>query len=62
MEQHAILKNDLNEEIQFWIAWARKKADWVDPIVNADDELLWNVDRDKLLEKESMRSEPFRYG
>jgi len=31
-----------------WFAWARAKADWYDPLVEADDEWLVNVNREAL--------------
>jgi hypothetical protein len=39
----------LTDEVKEWITWARKKADWYDPQVNAPDELLQGVDRDTLM-------------
>lgn len=36
--------NNLNE----WTEWARKKAEWYDPIVEGPDNLLAEVDRDSL--------------
>jgi hypothetical protein len=29
-----------------WLAWARQKADWLDPLVMADDEWLTESDKD----------------
>lgn len=37
------------EEFVNWLAWAREKVDWYDPLVETDDELLNDVDRDTLL-------------
>lgn len=34
------LKEELNEDMKKWVEWANKKADWFDPIVDANDELL----------------------
>jgi hypothetical protein len=31
-----------------WFAWARAKADWYDPLIEADDEWLANVNRESL--------------
>ena len=47
-EENAIKNNTLTEEKQNWIEWARKKADWYDPFINAKDELLEDVDKDSL--------------
>ncbi|GAA4334814.1 hypothetical protein GCM10023184_29170 [Flaviaesturariibacter amylovorans] len=38
----------LSDEQQEWIAWAKKKADWYDPFVEAADELLAEVDQNLL--------------
>jgi hypothetical protein len=35
-------------EIEKWITWAKKKADWYDPFVNSHDELLNDEDKKKL--------------
>ena len=31
---------DVNEKTREWIKWAKEKADWYDPIISKDDELL----------------------
>jgi hypothetical protein len=36
------------DELKSWLEWARKKADWYDPFIEAEDELLKNVDRGTL--------------
>lgn len=38
----------LNEDLRNWIEWARKKADWYDPHIEAYDELLDEVSRTTL--------------
>jgi len=48
LEDYAISKNELTEELNEKIAWARKKAEWYDPFVEAYDELLNDVDREEL--------------
>lgn len=42
-------KNE-NQELQNaeWISWARKKADWYDPNIEAEDELMKGVDKTTL--------------
>lgn len=44
-EDIAMNNGTLNEELQSWIEWARKKADWYDPNINGEDELLGKVDK-----------------
>jgi hypothetical protein len=49
LEDYAISKNELTEELKEKIAWARKKADWYDPFIEVDDELFDGIDRDELV-------------
>jgi len=37
-----------SHETQEWLAWAKRKADWYDPFVEADDEFLNGIDKDTL--------------
>jgi len=47
-EKNAIEKNALTNELNNWIEWVRKKADWYDPFIGAEDDLLCDVDKDSL--------------
>lgn len=38
-------KKDLDEKTKKWIEWANKKADWIDPIIGVNDELLGRRNR-----------------
>jgi hypothetical protein len=38
----------INDKFQRWIEWARAKADWYDPLINAKDELLSDIDKTRL--------------
>jgi hypothetical protein len=40
VKQKAINTNSLTPEKQEWINWATHKADWIDPLINAPDEIL----------------------
>jgi hypothetical protein len=51
LEDFAISKNELTDTIKEEIAWARKKADWYDPFIESDDELLIDVNREDLTMK-----------
>ncbi|NVK08077.1 MAG: hypothetical protein HWD89_03425 [Tenacibaculum sp.] len=42
-------KNTMTDEKKKWIEWARDKADWYDPFIEKEDDLLKGVDRNKLL-------------
>lgn len=47
-EQFAITNNLLTEELKEKIEWVRKKADWYDPFIEAEDELMKGIDREEL--------------
>jgi hypothetical protein len=46
-EQRAIHENTLTEELKEWIKWAKEKANWFDPFINREDELLNDNDREE---------------
>jgi hypothetical protein len=48
VEQKAIEDNSVDQQLEEWIKWARVKSDWLDPFIEADDELLEGVDRRSL--------------
>jgi hypothetical protein len=48
LERNAIRKNELSSEVIKEIEWARKKADWYDPFVEAYDEFLQGVNKESL--------------
>jgi hypothetical protein len=50
-----INNGEISEEFNKWLAWARHKIDWYDPEMEAEDELLKEVDRE-LLEFRMIRS------
>jgi len=53
-ETKAIESGEVSEDFKNWILWARKKADWYDPNIEAEDKLLEGVDKDSLsFKKES---------
>lgn len=45
-EKHAINTNSLNEYKQNWIEWAMEKADWYDPFIEKEVDLLKDINRD----------------
>ena len=49
-EYYFLIENKENKstEIEEWLIWAKLKLDWYNPTINADDELLNNVDKDDL--------------
>ncbi|WP_034920880.1 hypothetical protein [Gillisia sp. CAL575] len=50
-EQHSISSNMLDDQKRNWIAWAKEKADWYDPFIEKEVELLMDFDRDTLRHK-----------
>lgn len=42
-------ENTMTDEKKKWIEWARDKADWYDPFIEKEDDLLKGIDRNKLL-------------
>lgn len=38
----------LTDELRDKIDWIRKKADWYDPFIEAEDELMRGIDREEL--------------
>lgn len=48
LEDFAISRNELTDTTKEEIAWARKKADWYDPFIEAHDELLNEVNKEGL--------------
>ena len=56
IEQKAILEGKLTEDIMQWIQWARKKADWLDPLLSEPDEWLTDVDPNGLFAQDNSNS------
>lgn len=54
LEHFAIQKNELTQELMDEIEWSRKKADWYDPFIETEDELLMDVNRDDLTLKKQI--------
>lgn len=51
VESKAIENNNLTDETKTWLIWARKKADWYDPFIEREDELLNDIDKEALTVK-----------
>jgi len=49
-EYYTFLENQENKttELQEWLIWAKSKLDWYNPMVDIEDELLTDVDKDSL--------------
>lgn len=48
VEKNAAERGALTDEMVGWIKWIRDKLDWYDPLIEKEDELFKNVDRDSL--------------
>ena len=47
----AVALDTLTNEIDEWLKWASDEANWYDPQIRQEDELLSKVDRDNLVLK-----------
>lgn len=52
VEQRALDTKGITDELKDWLHWARKKADWYDPLFESEDEFLQEVDRETLALKQ----------
>lgn len=53
-------QNNLSNEMKDWIKWANKKADWFDPIIDREDEILGKREHQESLENKNSKLD--RYG
>ena len=40
IKEKAIKDSTMTEELAGWITWASQKADWYDPLIESEDDLL----------------------
>lgn len=52
IKEDAIKKDDLTEQLIKWIDWASRKADWVDPLTDYNEDELLGEFEEKYLDKE----------
>ncbi|RFU70030.1 hypothetical protein [Bacillus sp. V59.32b] len=52
---NASCQNAFNGDISAWIDWAKKKANWLDPIVSREDELLGRREHEKSEEQKALK-------
>lgn len=48
VEFNAIENNKMTLELKQWLNWINQKADWYDPLIEKEDELFKNINRDTL--------------
>ena len=56
VELKAKSKGNLTEDLIQWLQWARKKADWFDPLVSEPDEWLADIDPNSLFAQDNSNS------
>lgn len=61
LENKAIKENTLSEELSNWIKWANDKADWYDPLVNKNDDLLTEKDKEEILSPKKTNNNYYGY-
>ena len=61
LESNAIKENKLSEELSNWIKWSNDKADWFDPLVNKNDDLLTEKDKEEILSPKKPNNNYYRY-
>lgn len=49
IEIQATNKQNLTHELEEWLKWAKDKVDWFDPLVNKEDNLLTEKDKEELI-------------
>lgn len=52
-------QSELSEEIKEWIIWANKKANWFDPIMDEEDELLGKREHKDSMENKNNRLDKY---
>ncbi|MFV8226235.1 hypothetical protein, partial [Christiangramia aquimixticola] len=48
MQEQTMLNNKIDDELKNFLNWARLKINWYDPLIELEDDILKNVDRDTL--------------
>ncbi len=61
LENKAIKENKLTEELSNWIKWSNDKADWFDPLVNKNDDLLTEKDKEEIFSPKTPNKNYNRY-
>ena len=61
LESNAIKENKLSEELSNWIKWSNDKADWFDPLVNKNNDLLTEKDKEEILSPKKPNNNYYRY-
>ncbi|SHN32928.1 hypothetical protein [Mucilaginibacter sp. OK098] len=62
VEQEALKKNGMTSELIAWLNWVKKKTDWFDPMIEAEDDWLSGIDRDSLLAPDESKQPSTTHG
>lgn len=55
------LNNQLTIEVQDWLKWAKDKTDWFDPMIKKEDTLLYESDKEDLIQIKKRENNLYRY-
>ncbi|ESU19479.1 hypothetical protein FEDK69T_31510 [Flavobacterium enshiense DK69] len=61
IESSALQHDKLTAELQEWLKWAKAKADWFDPMIKKEDELLNEVDKEELITTKKTNNSIYRF-
>ena len=61
LETKASLNNQLTIELQDWLKWAKDKTDWFDPMIKKEDILLYESDKEDLIQIKKKDNNFYRY-
>ena len=61
IENQANQNNNLKSELKEWLQWAKEKVDWFDPLVNKEDNLLTEKDKEELISPKKTNNSFYRY-
>lgn len=61
IELQATKKQNLTPELKEWLKWAKDKVDWFDPLLNKEDNLLTEKDKEELISPKKTNNNFYRY-
>jgi hypothetical protein len=61
IELQATKKKNLTPELKEWLKWAKDKVDWLDPLLNKEDNLLTEKDKQKLFSENKASNNYFKF-
>ncbi len=61
IELQATKRQNLTPELEEWLKWAKDKVDWFDPLLNKQDNLLTEKDKEELISPKKTNNTFYRY-